>query len=219
MTYSFVVLTLVAATALGAQATKPNLLSPPSRPSPVGRISFDWVDSSRATDLDASDAAGYLPYLADFRVAMDDSIARRRFAPEYAAIAAGTLRTHATESAPLHCLAAGCALLILSHGGGVDRSLYSAQYEDLASHGFVVAAIAHSGDTHRVVFPGGRSVAATAARATGMAITPDVAAWVQRVRRQGQPRTAVTRERSSTKRFAALTTRRSTSLARATRAS
>lgn len=175
------VLSLFAASALGAQVAKPNLLPPPTGPSPVGRLSYDWVDSSRAAFLDSTKAArreimvdvwyptttrggtaGYLPYLADFRVVMDDSVARRRFAPEYAAIEGGELRTHASEDAPVRCAISGCPVLIFSHGGGVDRSLYTVQYEDLASHGYVVAAIAHTGETHRVVFPGGRSVASAA---------------------------------------------------------
>jgi pimeloyl-ACP methyl ester carboxylesterase len=166
---------------LGAQATSPTLLPPPTGPSSVGRITYDWVDSSRTAFLDPMDtarreilvdvwypttasggAAGYLPYLRDFGAAMSDSLARRRFAPEYAAVEAGRLRTHATEGAPVRCPVGGCPLLIFSHGGGVDRSLYTAQYEELASYGYVIAAIAHTGDTHRVVFPGGRSIGSVA---------------------------------------------------------
>jgi len=181
MTRSLISLVFAVAPALHAQIARPTLLPLPTGPSHVGRITYTWVDSSRAAFLDSAEAtrreilvdvwypttaeggsAGYLPNLADFRVTMSDSVARRRFAPELAAIEAGALRTHATEGAAVHCPAEGCPLLIFSHGGGVDRSLYSAQYEDLASHGYIVAAIAHTGSTHRVVFPGGRSIAAVA---------------------------------------------------------
>ena len=175
----------------GAQGSRSTLLPTPTGPLKVGRMTYDWVDSSRPAFLDAIDTtrreilvdvwyptttpggnAEYLPYLADFRVSMSDSVARRRFAPEYAAIEAGILSTHAAKGAPVHCPRGGCPLLVFSHGGGVDRSLYTAQYEDLASHGYVVAAIAHTGDTHRVVFPGGRSVGAVAGPTL-----PDPAEW------------------------------------------
>ena len=184
-------LALALAHGLAAQGIHATLLPQPTGPWHVGRITYDWVDSSRAAFLDSTDAArrqivvdvwyptmtpggaaGYLPYLPDFRVSMNDSVARRRFAPEYAAIEAGTLSTHASEGAPAHCPPGGCPLLIFSHGGGVDRSLYTVQYEDLASHGYVLAAIAHTGDTHRVVFPGGRSVGAIPVPAS-----PDPPEW------------------------------------------
>src|SRR2546430_592392 len=61
------------------------------------------------------------------------------------------------------CPTRGCPLLIFSHGGGVDRSFYSSQYEDLASNGYIVAVIAHTYDTHVVVFPDGRVVGAAPA--------------------------------------------------------
>jgi pimeloyl-ACP methyl ester carboxylesterase len=179
MTRRFLTLVVAAATPLAAQVGAPTVLPPPTGPSHVGRVTYDWVDSSRAAFLDPTDAArreiladvwyptsaptgsaGYLPHLERFQATMTDSIARRRFAPEYAAVEAGVLRTHATEGAPVNCPAGGCPLLIFSHGGGVDRSLYTAQYEDLASHGYVVAAAAHTSDTHRVVFADGRSVGA-----------------------------------------------------------
>jgi len=191
MTRAYLAFALALAGRLGAQSTRPTLLPAPTGLLAVGRITYDWVDSSRAAFLDDTDAArreilvdvwyptavaggtaGYLPYLSDFRIPMSDSVARRRFAPEYAAIEAGALRTHADEGAPVRCPARGCPVLIFSHGGGVDRSLYTAQYEDLASHGYVVVAIAHTGDTHRVVFPGGRSIGSAPA-----ATPPDPPEW------------------------------------------
>jgi len=186
-----VTLALLLAHSVDAQRSRSTLLPPPAGPLHVGRITYDWVDSSRAAFLDPNDAtrreilvdvwyptlssggaAGYLPYLADFRASMDDSVARRRFSPEYAAVEAGMLHTHATERAPVKCPQDGCPVLVFSHGGGVDRSLYTVQYEDLASHGYVVAAIAHTGDTHRVVFPDGRSIGAVA-----LPLPPDPPDW------------------------------------------
>jgi predicted dienelactone hydrolase len=191
MTRALVVLSMAAAATLPAQAPVPNLLPLPTGSWHVGRITYDWVDSTRAPFLDSTEtghrevlvdvwyptttregSAPYLPNIADFRVAMSDSVARWRFSPEYAAIESGALRTRATEGAPVQCPSGGCPLLVFSHGGGVDRSLYTAQYEDLASHGYIVAAVAHTGDTHRVVFPGGRSIGATA-----LAPVPEPPEW------------------------------------------
>jgi predicted dienelactone hydrolase len=47
-------------------------------------------------------------------------------------------------------------VLIFSHGGGEARETYAAQLEDLASHGYVVAAISHTYDAVLTVFPDGR---------------------------------------------------------------
>jgi hypothetical protein len=174
-----VLLALLVGTAT-AQVPGNTLLPSPTGPWRVGRITYDWIDSSRAAFLDTTDhdrreilvdvwyptdgtvgGASYLPFLEKFSLSMLDSVARRRFAPAYAAVMQGRLSTHATESAPVRCPATGCPLLTFSHGGGVDRSFYTAQYEELASHGYVVAGIAHTGDTHRVVFSDGRSIGAS----------------------------------------------------------
>jgi hypothetical protein len=141
------------------------------------------MDSSRAPFLDhkvaghrelivdvwypAANPAGrptapYLPGLPTVRHVLGDSALRAEFAPADAAIELGTLTTHATEASPAACPARGCPVLIFSHGGGVDRSFYTAQYEDLASHGYVVAVIAHTYDTHLVVLLDGRAIRASA---------------------------------------------------------
>jgi hypothetical protein len=98
----------------------------------------------------------YLPQFSTLRRVLPDSILAKRFAPAYAAAAARRLYSHAVEGAPAKCPVHGCPLLVFSHGGGVDRSMYTAQYEDFASHGYVIAAIAHTYLTHTVVFPDGR---------------------------------------------------------------
>src|SRR5262249_9173890 len=45
-----------------------------------------------------------------------------------------------------------------SHGGGELRETYTAQLEDLASHGYAVAAITHTYDSALAIFPDGRHV-------------------------------------------------------------
>jgi len=169
---------------LGAQSTQTAILSMPTGPFGIGRITYHWMDSSRAeflfTDVKARRevmvdvwyparrvketlGAPYLPDLPRLQRVLGDSALRREFAPASAAIEAGLLRSHATEGALPTCPTRGCPLLIFSHGGGVDRSFYSSQYEDLASNGYIVAVIAHTYDTHVVVFPDGRVVGAAPA--------------------------------------------------------
>src|SRR5262249_39461725 len=48
---------------------------------------------------------------------------------------------------------------IFSHGFGTVSRIYTAQLEELASHGYVVAAITHPYDAMLTVFPDGRRVA------------------------------------------------------------
>jgi predicted dienelactone hydrolase len=76
----------------------------------------------------------------------------------YDAIKAGLVRTHATQGAPFARSAKPSPVLIFSHGGGEARETYTAQLEDLASHGYVVAAITHTYESALAVFPDGRHV-------------------------------------------------------------
>jgi predicted dienelactone hydrolase len=76
----------------------------------------------------------------------------------YEALAAGRIRTHTAEHATFARRLGRCPVLIFSHGFGVLSRTYTAQLEDLASHGYVVAAIAHTYETMATVFPDGRVV-------------------------------------------------------------
>ncbi len=157
----------------------PDILPSPTGSLGIGRVTYHWLDSSRAEFLESNATsrrelmvdvwypagrevswprAPYLPDLLHLQRLLGDSVLRRQFAPAYALVEAGRLRTHAIEGTAARCPAGGCPLLIFSHGGGVDRSFYSSQYEDLASNGYIVAVIAHTYDTHLVVFPDGRAV-------------------------------------------------------------
>lgn len=49
-------------------------------------------------------------------------------------------------------------VLLFSHGFGMLRGEYASLFEDLASHGFVVATLSHTYDTTITVFPDGRVV-------------------------------------------------------------
>jgi len=186
-------------------AGHPGILPRPTGGFGIGRVTYHWVDSSRAKFLDARAAprrelmvdvwypagrgiggprAAYLPGIACVRHALGDSVLRRQFAPAYAAVASGLLQTHASEGAAATCPANGCPVLIFSHGGGVDRSFYTSQYEDLASHGYVVAAIAHAYDTHLVVFPDGRAVGAAPAFRDTLPVDTALSLWRRELERE-----------------------------------
>jgi predicted dienelactone hydrolase len=76
----------------------------------------------------------------------------------YEAIREGRVRTHATEGAAFHPSVRRAPVLIFSHGGGEAREVYSAQLEDLASHGYVVAALSHTHEAVLTIARDGRHV-------------------------------------------------------------
>lgn len=84
------------------------------------------------------------------------------FGPAWSRIVSGELRTHSFERAPT---ASGTKLpvLIFSPGGGMPIAAYTTQMEELASHGYVLAAIEHTYDSPAVMFPDGRIVTADGA--------------------------------------------------------
>jgi predicted dienelactone hydrolase len=76
----------------------------------------------------------------------------------YDDIREGRVRTHAKQRVPFARSVRRAPLLIFSHGGGEARETYSGQLEDLASHGFVVAAISHTYDAVLTILPDGRHI-------------------------------------------------------------
>jgi predicted dienelactone hydrolase len=70
----------------------------------------------------------------------------------------GRVRTHARQRVPFARSVQRAPLLIFSHGGGEARETYSGQLEDVASHGFVVAAISHTHEAVLTIFPDGRHI-------------------------------------------------------------
>ena len=69
------------------------------------------------------------------------------------------MKAHAVSGALYARSAKRSPVLIFSPGGGMIREAYTAQLEDLASHGYVVAAISHPYDASVTIFPGGRQIA------------------------------------------------------------
>ena len=64
--------------------------------------------------------------------------------------------TSARQGVPATPPPGGCPVVLYSPGAQVDREFGTAQAEDLASHGYIVASIDHTYEAPEVIFPGGR---------------------------------------------------------------
>jgi platelet-activating factor acetylhydrolase isoform II len=130
----------------------------------VGRVTVEWTDRSRMEPLDPDHGYRTLavdiwypaeassgppaPYLdvGAFERAIGNAGTRRQLAPAYDVIKDGRALTHAVVNAPFIHSIGRAPVLIFSPGGGMVREVYAAQLSDLASHGFIVAAITHPYD-------------------------------------------------------------------------
>jgi predicted dienelactone hydrolase len=74
-----------------------------------------------------------------------------------ASILTGVKLAAVSNAAPLH-RAGAWPVVLFSTGYGVERQLYTGLVQDLASHGYVVAAIDHPHDAGIVSFPDGHTV-------------------------------------------------------------
>jgi len=157
-------------------------LPPATGQFPVGRVTVEWVDRSRVEPL-SDDRAGRrlmvdiwypaepsggpaVPYLdvAAFERAIGAAGLRRQLQGAYDVVKAGRVQTHAAAGAPFSRSVTRTPVVIFSPGGGLVREVYCAQLEDLASHGFVVAALTHPNDGVVAVYPNGQSITYDAKR-------------------------------------------------------
>ena len=171
---------LLVSAAEGAEPVVAVDLPRPTGPHAAGRGTFHWTDAARGDVLAAQPSArrelmvdvwypadgkasgrraDYLPDLTAMRRAVGDKALRDHLGTAYDVVAAGRVRTHAIEGAPFARGGGRRPVLVFSHGFGMMSRTYTAQLEDLASHGYVVAAIAHTYETLAVVFPDGRVAA------------------------------------------------------------
>ena len=159
-----------------AASAGPGALPAPTGRFGVGRVTVHWTDTSRVEPLAADRARRELMvdvwYPADSAAepdaqyldpsAFDQPQSAQRLKAylrtAYDDIKAGRVRTHAIQGAPFARSVKRSPVLVFSHGGGEARETYTAQLEDLASHGYVVAAITHTYDAVLAVFPDGRHV-------------------------------------------------------------
>lgn len=174
-----IIVALVAtATCMMAQSSGigPGRLPAPTGGFAVGRVTVRWTDASRVEPLSPTsgprelmvdiwypaDSTSGMPaeYLdvAGFEHAVGADALQKRLRSAYSAIKTGAVRTHAVNGAPFAHAIKRSPVLIFSPGAGMARELYAAQLEDLASHGYVVAAISHTYDAFAVLFPDGTDI-------------------------------------------------------------
>ncbi len=130
----------------------------------VGRTTFYWKDRARPETLsgDSNDRRELMVTLW-YPARKVSGLAPAVYFPSYKLIAGqapsplpASRKAHAFERAPLARARRTFPVILFSHGLGENTARYSAQLEDLASHGYVVAAIDHTYDNQGTVFPDGR---------------------------------------------------------------
>lgn len=170
----------------GVSPNKAQLVFPhlpiPAGPFGIGRIGYDWFDSSRV-DSYASDAHAprelmvYLWYPTKEKIPsvrglylpgareMDANpeiqrFQRTEFEAAWSAIVSHQVFSHAVEHASPARSPKRFPVIVLSHGLGGSGLEYTSLIEDLVSHGYAVAAVEHTGVAGVVYFPDGRLVPA-----------------------------------------------------------
>ncbi len=113
-----------------------------------------WYPAERSASKQAA-AAEYLNVAAFERGLGADGL-KKQLGGAYEAI--NSVTTHSVVQAPFANSLRLAPVLLFSPGGGMIRELYTSQMEELASHGYVVAAITHSYDGFLTVFPDGSSI-------------------------------------------------------------
>jgi predicted dienelactone hydrolase len=161
---------------LGAQAQTAatglaRRIPPPTGPLAVGRVELQWTDSSRTEPFvparsarrelvvyiwypaDVSRGArfaDYIPHIATIAAAIGDSALNEELGSGRSAVMSGAVRSHSVDDAPVRAAGRPFPVLVFSPGFGESSLTYSAQLEDLASHGYVVVGIEHPFDTYAV---------------------------------------------------------------------
>jgi predicted dienelactone hydrolase len=147
------------------EAQEDNPLPAPTGPYEVGVVWRHWVDESRDEPYDeTSDAKRevIVEFLYPAEVSAGAETApyidnREQVLPAWSELLKNAVdldfntqpgdlddfQSHAYPNAPLSEDQASYPLLIFSHGASADARMYSAQIEELASYGYVVAAINH----------------------------------------------------------------------------
>jgi predicted dienelactone hydrolase len=165
----------ILAALLGAVAPASGLELPaPSGPFAIGARTFHWVDASRpevagppgrnrevVVQLWYPTKGGGrpAPYVPDFEILATHARELDRLG--LTILGAGlrqirSLASHAVSNAPIAPDPDRHPVLLFSPGNSVPRFAYTIQLEELASYGYVVAAIDHPYSTGIVVLPGGR---------------------------------------------------------------
>jgi EmrB/QacA subfamily drug resistance transporter len=166
---SAVVVSAAAATTTRRAAAEPVLVIPaPTGAYPVGTRSIELVDRSRREPgTSGTEPRSFVVQLWYPRAA-GNGRRERYMPPGVAAFVAADgglpasiftrVKLAAISDAAPRRRAGGWPVVLFSTGYGVERQLYSGLVQDLASHGYVVAAIDHPHDAGIVSFPDGHTV-------------------------------------------------------------
>jgi predicted dienelactone hydrolase len=182
---------LVLATSLAAMTSLlADSLPAPTGPHPVGRIAFHWIDTSRAeletrAPEDKRELLVYVFYPAERagggkRAAyMPEAEAMRgAWGNELTQTISG-LESHTLEAPPLLRGRAKLPVVLFAPGGGQKTLAYTVFLEELASHGYVVAAIEPPYNAPAVQFPNGKTLGRLA---------PSEKGWEEPKNRDDMPR-------------------------------
>lgn len=144
----------------------------PTGPFAIGTTTYHWVDVERHDvfsedpkarrevmvqvwyPAEAGRSAPRAPYTPN--AAILGPLARLMRAPEFVLRHLALVTTDAIVDAPVAPAMPAYPLLLFSHGRGGFRGHNTAQVQELASHGYVVAAIDHPHVAAGVAFPDGR---------------------------------------------------------------
>jgi Platelet-activating factor acetylhydrolase, isoform II len=158
-------------------ADRPSL-PPPSGSYGIGRVSYELTDPSRPeplssklgahrrmmvyvwypTDQNASngkETAPYLPGLDEAKSKISPGDISDMFRPATYDGPHSLPATVVVDHAPMAHGRQRFPLLLFGHGWGNPTFLYTAELEDIVSHGYIVAAIEHPYDTNYTRFPDG----------------------------------------------------------------
>ncbi|WP_158642704.1 alpha/beta hydrolase family protein [Chitinophaga japonensis] len=149
-------------------------------PQPSGKFSigyhrFEWTDTSRTEILTADNVmrrivadvwypaeksggvtVPYLDTLAANRIFGNSGLQSLLGTQGATAVRSGKVLTHASEDAAFDPYVGLAPVVFFSHGMGMITQVYTAQIEDLVSHGYIVVALSHAYDAWLVSFADGR---------------------------------------------------------------
>ena len=172
---------------LAVERKMPRSLPVPTGPYAVGRMAYDWVDTSRIDPLAPQPGvkrellvwvwypaapgpnAAPAPYVP---VAWSQAHNRDQGVGIFVENDLSSIQTHAFENAPLASAAAAFPVLIMQPGMGPVPTDYTIMAETLASQGYVVAGINQTYTSNLVVFPDGRVVPRSGAGTIPDSATP-----------------------------------------------
>lgn len=152
-------------------------LPAPAGPYAIGRQAFDWIDKGRLDQFSSTsekhrELMVYIWYPAQPSPQTSDApyfpaadeldenpaaqeAARDIFGSTWPQIVAGSIRSHAVADAVPVENRGKFPVVLFSHGYSATAFSYTAQIEDLVSHGYVVVAIEHTDAAGLVRFPDG----------------------------------------------------------------